>query len=68
MEEKVLEPHQQRVVDENKELKEKIDKLQSFMLSPKWKELQDIDQYLLSSQLQVMQTYSQILFQRITRF
>lgn len=68
MEEKVLEPYQQRVVDENEELKEKIDKLQAFMLSPKWKELQAIDQYLLSSQLQVMQTYSQILFQRITRF
>lgn len=68
MEEKVLEPYQQRVVDENKELKEKIDKLQAFMLSPKWKELQDIDQYLMSSQLQVMQAYSQILFQRITRF
>lgn len=68
MEEKVLEPYQQRVVDENEELKEKIDKLQAFMLSPKWKELQAIDQYLLSSQLQVMQAYSQILFQRITRF
>lgn len=63
-----MEPHQQRVVDENKELNEKIDKLYIFMHTDKFKSLDKEEIDRLRNQFSVMNLYSQILEQRISAF
>lgn len=63
-----MKPHEERVVQEQKELQEKIDKLSSFLnVSP----VQSLDQrqhLLLKVQLKVMETYNGILQMRIQLF
>ncbi len=63
-----LQPHQQRVVDEKKELDEKISKLETFTQGELFSTLDKDDQTLLSQQLDVMNSYSEILGKRIERF
>jgi hypothetical protein len=61
-------PHQQRVVDEKKELDTKLTKLTEFMLTDTYKALGNKDKDLLVSQSIVMTTYGKILEQRIGLF
>lgn len=63
--------HEERVVNEKRELDEKLAKLKSFCFSPgnpTFKELHSTDRDLLESQYSVMEQYSQILEKRINRF
>lgn len=62
-------PHQQRVLDEHKELAERLQKLDEFInLSVKYDELEYLDQYLLKLQYIHMQDYLAVLDRRISRF
>jgi hypothetical protein len=62
-------PHQQRVVDEKRDLDEKRTKLLEFIQnSPIFKNLGESDRMLLTEQLEVMTHYSVILGSRIDRF
>jgi len=64
-----MQPHEQRVVDEKKELDEKLTKLTSFISSsPIFSGLDPVDQDLLRDQRGTMNSYSEILAQRIARF
>lgn len=68
MEEKVLEPHQQRVVDEASELIDKIEKLNTFTHGEVFKKLTAHEINLLEQQLLLMKQYHWILRQRIRLF
>lgn len=64
-----MQPHQQRVVDEKKDLDEKISKLRDFQnASPIWKKLPLEQKTLLRSQLGYMVNYSVVLNERINLF
>lgn len=63
-----MEDWQQRVVDEKKELDEKIKKLNSFFSTEAFSLLATTDAVLLRTQYVVMQEYSSILAKRIARF
>jgi len=68
MEEKQLQPHEQRVVDERTELIEKITKLHAFFRTEIFENMQEEDQNLLEEQVQLMMNYSDVLLKRINRF
>lgn len=63
-----MQPHQQRVVDEKKELDLKREKLADFMLSPTYAQIDRAEQARLNYQAEVMTAYSNILGRRITAF
>jgi hypothetical protein len=64
-----MQPHQQRVVEEKKELDEKLDKLKAFIeTSPIFKGLHQDERGRLNRQFDVMAEYSSILAQRIAAF
>jgi hypothetical protein len=64
-----MQPHQQRVVDEKKELDEKLDKLKSFIeTSQIFSGLPSDERKRLGRQFDVMAEYSSILSQRILAF
>ena len=64
-----MQPHQQRVVDEKKDLDEKLDKLKAFIeTSPTFKSLPADERGRLGKQYDVMAEYSSILSQRIAAF
>jgi hypothetical protein len=64
-----MQPHQQRVVDEKKELDEKLDKLKAFIeVNPIFKKLPEDERRRLNRQFDVMAEYSGILSQRIAAF
>lgn len=67
-EDKVLLPHQQRVVDEEKALAEKVMKLGAFIGGEAFKELDLDDQRLLKEQFDYMEGYHLTLLERIKRF
>nr|WP_315173550.1 hypothetical protein [uncultured Flavobacterium sp.] len=67
-EEKKLQPHEQRVVDERTELDEKITKLHAFFKTEIFNNLQEEDRNLLEEQVQLMMNYSDVLLKRINRF
>lgn len=61
--------HQQRVVDERKELDEKLDKLRKFIKSnPLFAACSTNEQQLLGAQFTAMDQYSCILRRRIELF
>ena len=63
------EPHELRIIFELKELKDKIDKLNSFIKeNPIFHRLEEIDQDLLENQFYYMRCYVKILTKRIKRF
>lgn len=64
----LLQPHQQRVVSEKKDLDEKIDKLSVFLKTDIYKGLPGSEQARLNDQFRVMNDYSGILGERITAF
>lgn len=61
-------PHQERVVQEQDELDEKIVKLSTFLQSPAIEKIDIEEKPRLQEQLIVMQKYSNILGQRIAAF
>jgi len=63
-----MEPHQERVVEEKKELDAKLRKLDEFMETAFFEELDDTEKYLLRKQAQYMQSYSDTLRDRIELF
>ena len=68
--EKIYLPHQQRVVDEKRELDEKIQKLTAFIYSEKFTSVvkdEDESRRLLQ-QDELMRQYSRILYERIANF
>lgn len=67
---KQIEPHVQRVIDEKKELDDKIAKLKKFLGSNKIGviKLTPIHSGLLHNQLDAMERYSEILALRIEEF
>lgn len=63
-----MQPHEQRVVDEQVELERKLQKLGEFTKTSTFELLASEDKSLLRAQLEVMRTYSFILGLRIARF
>lgn len=61
-------PHQQRVVDEKKELDDKRDKLVAFFSTDLFRGLDQAEKDRLRTQHGVMGVYSEILHQRIAAF
>lgn len=63
-----MQPHEQRVVDEQAELEDKLRRLNDFTKVSTFALLDSEDKTLLRMQLEVMRTYSSILGLRIARF
>lgn len=63
-----MEDYQIRVVEEREELQEKINKLVAFNASDAFKKIDTDQRSLLKCQLLAMETYNQILKERIDRF
>ena len=63
-----LPPHQQRVVDERRELDERRDKLSAFYSTPIFHGLPESEQSRLLRQGVAMRSYSEILGERIAAF
>ncbi len=63
-----MQPHEQRVVDEKKELDEKLTKLTAFFSGKIFSTLPLDEQERLKQQSEVMEKYSNILHERITHF
>ena len=63
-----MEDYQQRVIEEKKELDEKINKLRIFLGASPFKSLTVENQSLLKDQYVVMAQYSTILAKRIDLF
>jgi hypothetical protein len=63
-----MQPHQQRVVEEKKELDEKREKLGAFIEGKLYQTLPEAERDRLSQQAIVMMTYSTILGERIAAF
>jgi hypothetical protein len=61
-------PHQQRVVDERAELVDKATKLQGFFDTPVFSGLDIAEQGRMRAQLAAMNTYADILTERIAAF
>ena len=64
----MLKPHEQRVVDEKNELKDKAMKLESFLMKGKPSFIDDKNWELLEDQFEVMEAYLSILEKRISLF
>lgn len=63
-----MQAHQERVVTEQRELQDKIDKLYKFTVGNLFQSLDKEEQARLSEQLQHMISYNHVLLQRITAF
>lgn len=64
-----LQPHQQRVVEEYKELKDKTTKLGAFILdNPIYRSLEEDEQKDMKIQYDAMCVYTDALERRINRF
>ena len=63
-----MQPHQQRVVDEKKELDAKLEKLMAFIRGPIFQTLESGEQERLTRQSKLMDQYSGVLAERIEVF
>ena len=61
-------PHQQRVVDEARELNDKLDKLNAFFGNPVFASLNADEQERMKRQAAAMTDYSRVLAERISAF
>jgi hypothetical protein len=64
----MIQPYQQRVIDEKKELDEKISKLKEFFKTDLYSNLTKKERVLLSTQCHFMSEYSIVLANRIRLF
>lgn len=55
----------QRMLEEFKEINERVNKLREFILSDKSKEIDNLNRDLLIAQLKAMETYTSVLSIRI---
>jgi hypothetical protein len=67
-EHKTMQLHQQRVVDEKKELDVKLEKLSAFIQGPIFQTLKSDEQERLTRQSKLMDQYSGVLAERIEAF
>ncbi len=63
-----IQPHQQRVLDEKRDLDARLEKLRAFFGNPTFGMLPEDEQHLLIRQSEVMAQYSSILEARIAAF
>ncbi len=63
-----MQEHEKRVVEEKKELDDKRVKLNLFIKTDLFNNLQGMDKELLRKQLNIMDQYSDLLSERIRRF
>lgn len=63
-----LEPYQQRVVEERRDLEDKLSKLTTYLMTPAAKSLRIAERNLLIDQARIMREYSYILGERISLF
>lgn len=63
-----MQAYQQRVVDEKRELDERGDKLDQFILSDRFGTLPAAEQERMKRQLEIMGKYSEVLGERIAAF
>lgn len=64
-----MQPHQERVVAESNELRERLTKLTAFIISNEtFEKLNETDQSLLRQQRDIMGEYLDVLGQRVARF
>jgi hypothetical protein len=65
-----MEPHQERVVAEKKELDEKLAKLETFIFrgQGKWFDVPDAERLRMTKQYCHMMDYSRVLGERIAAF
>lgn len=63
-----MKPHQSRVVEEKKNLDERGNKLEQFMLSAQFTTLPAAERERMKRQLEIMGEYSEILGERIAAF
>jgi hypothetical protein len=63
-----LQPHQKRVVDEERELCDKLQKLLEFIETDTFRDLVDAEQLRLLLQLTYMDLYCKVLRARIEEF
>ena len=63
-----MEPYQERVIAEEKELRERVNKLNIFINSEDFPKLAKEDQLLLVKQLAYMEAYGSTLCTRISMF
>lgn len=61
-------PHQERVVEEKKQLDEKLDKLTEFLKTDTFKNLNEYERERLERQHEYMTGYSDVLAERIVHF
>ncbi len=61
----ILEPHQQRVVDERAELAQRVDKLEAFTGGDVFRGLPAAERWAMVDQLQAMRGYRNALDRRI---
>ena len=64
----MTQPHQQRMLEEQEELEERMGKLQRFSNTPAHDKLSKVEQALLACQYAAMQNYSTVLGYRIELF
>jgi len=64
----ILQPHQQRIVDEKAELDERLAKLMTFTCTPTFAALDEAERNRLAQQAETMAKYSEILGERIEAF
>jgi crAss001_48 related protein len=65
---KIMEPYQERVIEEKKELDEKIEKLAAFIESDAFISVSTREKVRLHRQEVLMQLYSKVLADRIEAF
>jgi len=63
-----MQPHQQRVIDEYDDLKDKTTKLNQFFQTPIFAKLDELEKDRLNRQWKTMQQYGAILAERIDAF
>lgn len=62
-----MEDFKSRLIEEQRQLEEKLDKLDDFILSDKFADIDDVHRALLSVQATAMNAYNQCLRERIER-
>ncbi len=63
-----MEDYQERVIDEQEELSNRVERLSDFIGSTGYRDLEKQDRGLLGVQLIAMNEYNAVLLQRIARF
>jgi len=64
----IFAPHEQRVIDEHRDLTEKLNKLRTFFDTPIFRGLAEAEQMRLRAQASFMDGYQDMLRERISAF